>query len=66
MQGIKEITERYPVCPYCGNEKRNMDHLGGDGEKDIIECECGNDYEIEMSVSVEYTSRPIKEEPCEK
>ena len=51
-------------CPYCGNEQKDTWELFLDGTADVVNrtcCECERDYEVERTVSVDYTSRPIEE-----
>ncbi len=50
------------VCPYCGDIKGDMwEILHEQDDSEIIECDCGKDFEVTMNISVDYSSRPI---PC--
>jgi transposase-like protein len=52
------------VCPYCGCESQDEDHLLYDGNCHQWDCsECGKEFTVEAQFSVSYTSVKKEESP---
>jgi hypothetical protein len=49
---------REPICPFCGHKESDAWELNMyDGDETEIDCDCGETYIVECSVSVTYSTR---------
>lgn len=48
-------------CPHCGDEREHdIDDYGDDGDTEIKECgNCGEEFEVEMSISYSWSTRCV-------
>jgi hypothetical protein len=46
---------RLPVCPYCEEEFMRVSEINNNG--DLMRCKCGNEFEVDVILSILYTTR---------
>lgn len=55
------INSEGAECPYCGSVYGDMwESSPGDGDTEIIECECGKSFESTTCITVDYQTKPIE------
>lgn len=51
------FLNRAPVCPYCGHEERDYSELPGEGTHEWECGACERTYDLEVVVTVAYTTK---------
>lgn len=61
LEAYGEITDSAPICPFCFQEDVDAwEYNLRDGDSTAVSCgECENVFQVECSISVNYTSRKL-------
>ena len=54
------INHEGAECPYCGTVMCDMwESIPNDGDSEVIDCDCGNKFEVTTCITVDYRSNPL-------
>lgn len=61
LDAYGEITDSAVVCPFCFTEDEDAwEYNLSNGDSTVVSCgECNQDFQVECSILVDYTSRKL-------